>query len=401
METKETMGRHLPLKVKLTYSSSNIAKSIFGNVTAMYMVYFYTEVCGLNGVIIASIILASKIWDIINDPMMGAIVDSTVSKEGKCRFYLKYFSVPAGIILALNFFMPDASMTVKYVWVTLTYVLASMGSTSLLIPLNALIGRLTDHPVERAHLNQFSGIFSVLTGLFVQGYTMRLVSFAGDGDFAKGFLYVGIFYGALYAIFHLVAFFGTKGYEPCEERLPADGSKTEKQSLKAVMTALLKNKYWLLCIVINFACNLAMAVESGVAVFYYQYNHGDMGLLSMWASMAMLPAAAAYVVMGILVKKLGNSGTSIFGAACAVLGYGLRFLLQDGSLPVMVIGWVLAGFGTGLISSTIILNIFDAKVYGEWKTGVKNDAILMSGFSVSYKIGMALGGRQLCQRFWN
>ena len=59
---------------------------------------------------------------------------------------------------------------------------------------------------------------------------------------------------------------------------------------------------------------------------------------------------------------------------------------------IMNAGWIISGFGSGLVAMTIILNIFDAKVYGEWKTGVDNEAILMSGFSVSYKIGMAIGG---------
>ena len=67
-------------------------------------------------------------------------------------------------------------------------------------------------------------------------------------------------------------------------------------------------------------------------------------------------------------------------------------LLHDMNVWVMIVGWTFSTVGVGLVGATIVLNIFDAKVYGEWKTGVNNEAILMSGFSVSYKVGMALGG---------
>ena len=57
----------------------------------------------------------------------------------------------------------------------------------------------------------------------------------------------------------------------------------------------------------------------------------------------------------------------------------------------MIVGWLLQGIGEGLFASVLVLSIFDARVYGLWKTGVDNDAVLMSGFSASYKIGLALG----------
>ena len=97
-------------------------------------------------------------------------------------------------------------------------------------------------------------------------------------------------------------------------------------------------------------------------------------------------------VFKLFVKRMGSAYTAALGAFLCVIGYGLRFLLHDGSLPIMAIGWCIAGFGSGLSSSVMLLNTFDARVYGEWKTGVDNDAILMSGNSAATKIGTAIGG---------
>ena len=110
---------------------------------AAFMLYFYTDVCGIDSTVAATIILIAKIWDIINDPMMGAIIDRTRSKEGKCRFWLKYMSVPGMVIVALCFFVPELTTTGKIIWVAVTYVLQGMISTSLLIPFNTMISRLT------------------------------------------------------------------------------------------------------------------------------------------------------------------------------------------------------------------------------------------------------------------
>ena len=76
----------------------------------------------------------------------------------------------------------------------------------------------------------------------------------------------------------------------------------------------------------------------------------------------------------------------------SILGYALRFVLHDCNTAVLLAGNIISNLGMGLVGCTILLCIFDAKVYGEWKTGVDNEAILMSGFSVSYKTGQALGG---------
>lgn len=141
----------LPWPVKIGYSVGNFAKALLAVSVSVYLLYFYTDICGIDSKIASTIILIAKIWDIINDPMMGAIVDKTVSKEGRCRFYLKYFSVPAGIIFALSFFMPDFAMPGKIAWAAITYILQGMASTILLIPLNTLMGRLTSNQQQRVH----------------------------------------------------------------------------------------------------------------------------------------------------------------------------------------------------------------------------------------------------------
>lgn len=384
----------LPIRVKLTYGAGSFAKTMLVYLTMVFMLYFYTDVIGISEGVAATIILIAKIWDIINDPMMGAIVDKTKSKEGKCRFWLKYFSVPAGVVVALCFMMPELSQTGKIVWVAVTYTLQGMASTVLLIPLNTLMGRLSGDKQQRAHLNQIAGFYGTAAGWIVPAATLPMVSFFGGDDMQKGFMVIGIIYGILYAICHLVVFFGTRGYEPLEfldTSVPEEERKLETPGMGQVLRALLKNKVWLFCIGLYFFDMIGSSIESSAQTYYFQYNLGNTNLLAVNSTVATVTGILVYVVLSWFTKHFGNSGTAAIGCALPVIGYGLRFILQDANVGVMIAGWTFSTLGAGLVGATIVLNIFDAKVYGEWKTGVNNEAILMSGFSVSYKIGMALG----------
>lgn len=106
---------NLPWRVKICYGFGGFAKALLAVSMAAFMLYFYVDVCGLNSGVASTIILIAKIWDIINDPMMGAYVDKKQSKHGKCRFFLRAMAIPGGVIFALCFFMPEISTTGKFV----------------------------------------------------------------------------------------------------------------------------------------------------------------------------------------------------------------------------------------------------------------------------------------------
>lgn len=202
----------LPWRVKILYAAGSFSKALLAVTMAAFMLYFYTDVCGIDPTIAATIILIAKVWDIVNDPMMGAIIDRTRSKEGKCRWWLKYMSVPGMVIVALCFFMPELTATGKIIWVAVTYVLQGMISTSLLLPFNTMISRLTSDEQQRVQLTQADGIGQILSQWMVVSLTFTFVGWLGGGDSRKGFLYVGIIYGIIYGIGHLIVYFATRGY---------------------------------------------------------------------------------------------------------------------------------------------------------------------------------------------
>lgn len=387
----------LPMRVKLLFGMGSFANTMLVIATMSFLLYFYTDVLGIRSEVAATIILIAKIWDIINDPMMGVICDRTRSKEGKCRFWLKYMSVPGGIIVALLFCVPELSEGGKIAWVAITYVLQGMVNTALGIPSNTLIGRITSDLAERATLNQIRGYYSVAANLLIGSGTMPLVMVFGQGNMRKGFMILSIICGVIYAVGYLVTYFVTKGYEPleylAEESTDMSETPAQKASVWQMLKALGSNTPWVFCAVFYLLDMIGSSLANSALIYYFQYNLGDSQLLlfSAISGFLLIPAFLANVFLKPIVKKFGNSGGAVLGSLICALGLGLRFVLHDANTAILTTGMMLVGFGTGLAGACVILCVFDAKVYGEWKTGVDNEAVLMSGYSASYKIGQALG----------
>lgn len=377
-----------------------MAKALLAVTMAAFMLFFYVDVCRIPSVVASNIVLIAKVWDIINDPMMGAIVDRVKSKEGKCRFWLKYMSVPAIVLVALCFYMPDISQNGKFIWVAVTYLLQGMVSTSLLIPLNTMISRLSSDPKQRVNLSQVDGIAQMISQWMVVSLTMRFVGILGQGDMQKGFLYVGIIYAIIYGICHLIVYFATRGYEPVE-MLAENYIEPPKQTIGEVLkdlalslTAFYKNKALLFCGAVAFLYTFGIAVESSAMPFYFQYCKSESeGLYEIYGTLSMPVAILIYLFLNPIVKKFGNAKTSMIGTAMTFAGYMLGFVTKDANTVIMMTRWLLEGIGTGLIGAVILLCVFDSKTYGVWKTGNEDsEAILVASYSLSYKIGMAVGG---------
>lgn len=341
----DNTAKKLPMSVKWLFASGDFAKTLLVVMTAAFSLFFYTDVLGMDSKIVATIILIAKIWDFINDPMMGALVDRTKSKEGKCRMWLKYMSVPGGVILALNFIMPELAATGKIIWVAVTYTLQGMASTTLMIPQNTLMSRLTADPVERAAINSYRGYFGMAANLVASSFAIPFVMMAGNGDMRKGFAILGIVCGVLYAVNYLIVYWCTKGYEPEESPESAAASPVPEVKEKVKLTEVLSNWPWLIVLLAYFCTMVAASVVSSTGVYYAQYNLGDINIYSIMSFVGIAASLAVYPILSKLVAKFGNAKLVAFGGAVAAVAYLLRFLTHDANIIVMYILYFFGGFG--------------------------------------------------------
>lgn len=383
----------LPISVKTCFAAADFGKNCLIIFNTYFLLYFYTDVIHISPGVAAIIMAIARIWDAINDPMMGVIVDKTRSKEGKCRFYLKYFSVPVGVCIFLSYFVPGLSGTAKIFWVAVTYIFQGMAQTITSVPLNTLLARLTDNREERVSLGQYKAVGSTVANLIIPAISLPLVTALGGISLQKGFALVALIYGVMYAGCHLIAYFGTRGYElTCEEEAAATPIGTEKVSIGQMLKALLHNKVCLIVCLSYIGYLLYASIMGSTLVFYLQYNLQNPSLMSMYSIIGTATSVIPIFFMKVLSRKIGNANTCLLGCILAVANYAVRFIVRDAFTPLLFFCWGIEGIGIGIFGSMIFQCILDSMIYGKWKTGVENEAVIMSVFTFAQKFGQAIGG---------
>lgn len=172
-------SQKLSIREKVGYSLGDAAANFIFQTVIMFLMFFYTDVLGISAWIAGTMLLVSRIWDAVNDPMMGAIADRTNTRWGKFRPWVIWTAIPFGIIGILTFTTPDFSTLGKIVYAFVTYNLLMMIYTANNIPYSALTGVLTGDSIERTGLASYRFIFAMLAAFAIQGLTIPLVNRLG------------------------------------------------------------------------------------------------------------------------------------------------------------------------------------------------------------------------------
>ena len=197
---------------KLCYSIGFAGKDTFQTITNNFLMMFLMMVAGLDGGFIGAMMLVVRIWDAINDPILGSLADHTNNKWGRFRPYILSV-VPMAVVFVLLFFVPDIGLVGKMVYYTVVYVLFDVFYTLLEIPYFGLTGAMTHDPQERASITAWSRIFSRIPAFALPLLLTALVTkFDGPGMpiGEKGAFYTAVLVGVIAIVCSIFSFFGCK-----------------------------------------------------------------------------------------------------------------------------------------------------------------------------------------------
>ena len=150
------------LKEKVGYGLGDAASSMFWKLFGMYLLFFYTDVFGIDAAIVGTMFLITRVWDSLFDPVVGVIADRTESRWGKFRPYLLWIAIPFSIMGVLTFTTPDFSVTGKIIYAYITYSLMMMVYSLINVPYASLLGVMSAEPKERTALSSYRMIFAFL-----------------------------------------------------------------------------------------------------------------------------------------------------------------------------------------------------------------------------------------------
>tara|TARA_R110001606_G_scaffold92864_1_gene206202 strand:+ start:2250 stop:3914 length:1665 start_codon:yes stop_codon:yes gene_type:complete len=173
------LDENISIKEKIGFSLGDTASNLVWQTLMIFQLYFYTDIFGLPAAVVGTMFLITKIWDSINDPIMGLISDRTNTKWGKFRPFLLWLALPFALFGVLTFTTPDFSLTNKIIYAYVSYTLMMMVYTAINIPYSALMGVISASPSQRASFSQYRFMFAFTGGLIVQALTLPLVNSIG------------------------------------------------------------------------------------------------------------------------------------------------------------------------------------------------------------------------------
>lgn len=172
----------LSFREKFCYGFGDLASCLYWQTFMLYFTYFYTDVFLLPASIAATMFLITRIFDGVNDPVMGMIADRTETKWGKFRPYLLWFCIPLAIAGFLTFTTPNFSLTGKTIWAYITFFLVMIIYTIINIPYTSLLGVISPNSNERTSVSSIKFIFAFAAGIIISATLLPATQKLGENN---------------------------------------------------------------------------------------------------------------------------------------------------------------------------------------------------------------------------
>ena len=388
----------LSLKEKVGFSLGDMASNLYFQTFVLFLPIFYTDVLGIPAAAMGTMMLVTRIWDAVTDPLMGMIADRTQTRWGKFRPYILSFAFPLAIAGVLAFTVPDFTVTGKLIYAYATYMLMMMLYTAVNVPYSALMGVITPNSMERTEVSSFRFVAAFGGQVIVGAATLGLVEYFGNGNEALGWQMTMAAYGALAVALLFATFYLTK------ERVSPVKEKRNKVSHD--LKDLFRNKAWVLVGAATLFQLTYIVMRGSSTTYYFRYFVGDQQLelfgwtidltYALFTSSFITAGTIATLIGAILTKtftklldkKFVYSGFLISSAAFSCT----FFFLQPDNILLMYTLNVMVSFFFGSVSVIQWAIYTDAADFGEWKFGRRATALIMAASLFALKLGLTFGG---------
>lgn len=376
----------VPLISKIAYGMGDVGCNFSWMFVGNFLMIFYTDVFGIGMSAVAGLMLFSRFWDAINDPIIGALSDKTHTRFGRYRPWLLVAAPITALVLIMTFWAhPDWSSSMKITYMAVTYCVLVLGYTCVNIPYGTLCGAMTQNIEERAKINTSRSVSAMIAIGVINIITVPLIAKLGNGNDKKGFLLIAALYGCIFAACHIFCFAKTKEVVEIPPK--------QKTSLKIQLKAVLKNRPYLIALAGQFLFGVTLYGRNADALYYFTYVEGDKALFSTYSLCIIIPSIIGAACFPLLFKLTNNKGrsASIFALLTGVSMFSMYFFtVADSPVPFYLFSCLAQFFFSGF-NTAIYAIVPDCVEYGEWKTGLRNDGFQYAFISLGNKVGMAIG----------
>lgn len=386
----ESLKPVLTLKEKLGYGAGDVGFNFLFDMGQLYLLKFFTDSLGLNPVVAGTVFLVAKVWDAFADIAVGTWVDNRtrIGPRGKYRAFIFYSTIPLALLLIASFQVPDLSITGRTIWAFAIYMIFGTVYSMANIPYGALVPTMTRNPQERSVLSSLRQGGGTL-GLLISTVTFwPIVNAFGPEHQQLGWTVAVTVFAVAGCVMIYVMYFSVQ-----ERFVDTTVSKKhhEKVPLSRQYSLLLRNRPLLGLCAANLAVFSAFNVRLAVQVFFAQYVLHDKWVLSFIGLFSIACVFPGVALAPILTKRIGKRLTYILGCSIWFVADIIAFFVANDTVSFVVLS-CFTFFGSALPNCLNWAMVSDTVEFGEWKSGVRSEALTYSAFTWFRKVSQAVAG---------
>ena len=384
------MSMGLNKKEMASYGIGAVGKDMVYMFCASYILYYYQDILGVSAIAMGIILMAARVFDAFNDPVMGVIVAKTRTRWGKFRPWLFVGTALNAVVLYLMFAAPPAlngSGLVAYAAVT--YILWGVTYTMMDIPYWSMIPAFTEGGRERENMSTMARSCAGAGSAIVTVITMQGVYLLGNGNEYTGFKWFALIISILFFVSILIT---------CVNIKEKSTVNVESVSVKQMFKALVQNDQAVAVVVTIVLINASVYITSNLVIYFFKYDFGGADWYNGYTLFNTFGGAVQILSMMVLfplLRKFMNTMKIFYVSfAMAITGYIVLLILVFTSMSSVFVLFIPAFFifaanGMLLVLTTIFLaNTVD---YGELKNNRRDESVIfsMQTFVVKLASGVA------------
>lgn len=383
MEKKDV--RPFSWKDELGYVFGDMAGSFVNLFVDAYFLTFCTYVLGIEASWMAVLFLVARLWDAINDPMIGSLPDRFKLGKSSDKFkpWIKLFAIPLALSGVLCFSNVSFTGFALHAWVAFVYVLYGMSYTGTSMPFGAMASVVSDDPINRSKLSRARSIGGTVVGIAALSFVPVICFDSNSNIMPERFTLLAVIFGIL----SLVCYFLLN--KLTVERIHVK-DKGEKFEFKKVLSHVVKNRPLIGVMVATIGSMLFITGNSQLSSYIYKEFYQNTSVMTI-SSLATVPIIAiCFPLIPKLVSKFGKKKVIVAASAyCLVLSL-VKIIIQIPNVYVYTAVNILAMVGQSAFTMLIWAFVTDCLDYSEWKDDFRSDGSMYSMYTFSRKIGSTI-----------
>ena len=376
----------MKMRNKVGYAVGDMGISISYFAVGFFFMYYLTDIVGMDPLLAGMAFFIGKLWDGVNDPLMGILSDRTRSRHGRKRVYILFGALPLALSFVLLWMVPlGINQWLQFALATLSLTLYATAYTVVVVPYMALVPVMSSDYDERTQITGLRAVLSTFGTILGGGVAMLVSSFS---DEALGLRTIAVAFGSFTLASLLVASRSVKGVE---DTVDEDAAIIDFDLPRYL--ALVKERNVLILLALKFLGAIATGSLSAALPYFAEHVLGDEGKSTIGLAIYVAVSAMFIPVWNKLAQRADKRRLLLIGnCASALVLLVIGLTAQQGSALVFYLGCVLLGIVMSsylLIPYSLVPDLVD---FYEHKTGERHESVFFGLWMTVHQLGISFAG---------